>query len=71
MSRGRGEYIRIKANKEMYRETKTWSVDHDTLFVDSTARIRRASFNELYNSFMQAFFAKIGVSESEEFTVPN
>jgi hypothetical protein len=68
MSGGRGVHIKIKANKEMYKETETWVVDYDTLFVDSIARIRRADFNELYNSFMQAFFAKIGVSEREEAT---
>jgi hypothetical protein len=51
------------ANKEMYKETKTWNADHDSLFVDSIARIRRADFNKLYDSFMEALFTKIGVSD--------
>jgi hypothetical protein len=63
MSRGRGKHIRIKANKDMYKETEKWTADYDTLFVDGTERCRREDFNKLYSSFMETLFAKIGVSE--------
>jgi hypothetical protein len=62
-SRGRGAFIKIKANVEMYKEVvPNWREEYTNMFVPAELRVRRQEFNLFYNRFISAYFMNVGIS---------